>query len=92
MNFSIIILKIKTEKILNHPTKVIRCFKRLKEKIFQKEPYWLSNKGIILLCFREVLDNKTELLDVFEYIGILDSYISIVKLYNEFTIKNVIIR
>lgn len=77
-------LYFKTEKILNLPTKVVRCFKRLKDKLFQQEPFIFSNKGTILVCFKDILDNKKELLDVFEYIGRLDSIISIVKLYKEF--------
>ena len=78
-------LYFKTEKILNLPTKVVRCFKRLKDKLFQQEPSIFSNKGAILVCFKDILDNKKEIIDVFEYIGKLDSIISIVKLYKEFS-------
>ena len=80
-------LYFKTEKILNIPTKVVRCFKRLKNKLFNMDPFMFSNKGTILVCFNEVLENKNELLDIFEYIGKLDSYISIIKLYKEFSDK-----
>ena len=77
----------KTEKIIGFNTKVIRCYKRLKDKLFQKEPYLWSNKGLILLCFNDVLENRKEMNGILEYIGYLDSIVSTVNLYKEFSNK-----
>ena len=74
----------KTEKILNHDTKILRCFKKLKDKIFTQEPSMMSNKGIILVCFNDVLENKKDLQGAFEYLGKVDSILSTIKLYHEF--------
>jgi len=49
--------------------------------IFKTKPCIFSDKGIILVTFKKVLKNKDEFKELFHRIGIIDSYISICKLY-----------
>ena len=50
---------------------------------FVSKPNWISNKGVILYTYKLLNDlqkNKSKLLDpVFEYIGFIDCYNSIIK-------------
>lgn len=53
-----------------------------KSDVFTKSPYLLSNKGEILSTYYIFLENKDKLIDILEYIGIVDAYLSISKLKN----------
>jgi len=62
---------------------------KLNNNLFKSDPTLLSNKGKILVCYKEI-----EKIDIdkyklyFTHVGEIDSYLSIVKLVNEFKDKN----
>ncbi len=56
--------------------------------IFNNDPKILSNKGKILSVYNNFLLNKDKLINILKYLGELDVYISLCKLYKEFNKKN----
>lgn len=52
-------------------------------EIFKQEPNLFSNKGVILSEYKKIKQNKNKIIPIIEYIGVIDSYFSIAKLYNE---------
>jgi hypothetical protein len=54
-----------------------------KGDIFQIEPKLLTNKGKILSCYYKFLENKDKMISLFIYVGKIDKYLSIIKLYQE---------
>jgi DNA mismatch repair protein MutS len=52
-------------------------------EIFKQEPSLFSNKGLILSEYKKIKENKNKIIPIIEYIGLIDSYFSIAKLYNE---------
>jgi len=62
---------------------------KLNNNLFKSDPTLLSNKGKILVCYKEI-----EKIDIdkyklyFTHVGEIDSYLSIVKLVNDFKDKN----
>ena len=55
-------------------------FPILYSETFKKEPSLLSNKGRILVTFNILNENK-QIFDIMKYIGEVDSYLSITKLF-----------
>jgi DNA mismatch repair protein MutS len=60
-------------------------FEGLNDRMFDNEPFLLSNKGKILITFNEIRSNKDKLLPYLEYISYVDSILSIHKLSNEYS-------
>lgn len=52
-------------------------------EIFINEPFLFSNKGLILSEYRKIKENKDKLIPIIKYLGLIDSYLSIIKLYKE---------
>lgn len=59
-----------------------------KSQIFHNEPKFFTNKGKILSVYNKFLKNKEGLIDILKYIGELDAYISLCKLYKKFNKTN----
>lgn len=74
-------LNVLLEKII--PEKINHIGEHYNSEVFQKQPGWLSNKGIILKEYKYITHNKNELLPILNYVGLIDSYFSIAKLYND---------
>ncbi len=55
-----------------------------KSDIFYNGPKIMSNKGKILSIYHNFLDNKDKLINILKYIGEIDVYMSLAKLYNKF--------
>lgn len=50
-------------------------------KVFDKEPHLLSNRGDILSIYYTFIENKNNYLILLKYIGIIDSFYSVTSLY-----------
>lgn len=78
---------IKTYKKLNNllndimPTEIITIGINIESELFDTEPHLLSNKGIILTEYKYIKDNKDIIIPIIKYVGLVDSYFSIAKLY-----------
>ena len=57
--------------------------KYIDSEIFNTEPSFFSNKGIILSEYKYITENKDLIIPIIEYSGLIDSYFSISKLYKE---------
>ena len=57
------------------------CFECIKNSVFKTKPNIFSNKGKILVSYRKVVANKDEIKSLIKYIGTIDSFMSIVTLY-----------
>jgi len=74
-----------TANDINENTKLVPCevkkvFNVLWKDIFDKQPTFYSNKGILLKTYKDLEDKKEKLLDIMKYIGNLDVYLSLSKL------------
>ena len=55
----------------------------LNNVLFDTEPFLFSNKGTILVAYNNILKNSNIFSDIFKNIGIIDSYSSILSLFND---------
>lgn len=55
-------------------------FPKLEDKLFETEPYFSSNKGKILVLFKDIMDDKNKFLPYLNYLSNLDATVSVVKL------------
>jgi DNA mismatch repair protein MutS len=74
-----------TANDINENTKLVPCevkkvFNVLWKDIFDKQPAFYSNKGILLKTYKDLENKKEKLLDIMKYIGNLDVYLSLSKL------------
>ena len=64
------------------PVKLEIFGKYIDHEIFNQEPAFISDKGIILSEYKKIVVNKDKLIPIIKYIGKVDSYFSIAQLYN----------
>ena len=57
--------------------------KYIDSEIFINEPALFSNKGLILTEYQKLKENKDKLIPIIKYLGEIDSYLSIIKLYKK---------
>ena len=74
-----------TANDINENTKLVPCevkkvFNVLWKDIFDKQPAFYSNKGILLKTYKDLENKKEKLLDIMKYVGNLDVYLSLSKL------------
>ena len=78
-----------TQELNNIISKIIetnilpKIFENLNNKIFKTEPHILSNKGLILTEFKNLLDNKDQLKSYLEFNSYIDTLLSISSLQDE---------
>tara|TARA_Y100000991_G_scaffold214792_1_gene203383 strand:- start:1395 stop:3236 length:1842 start_codon:yes stop_codon:yes gene_type:complete len=56
---------------------------QINSEIFINGPLLFSNKGLILSEYRKLKENKEKLIPIIKYLGVIDSYLSIIKLYKK---------
>lgn len=61
--------------------KLERVCNNLWAQVFNKIPGLFTDKGKILITYRQILDNRNSLIPILNFIGSVDSFMSIVKLY-----------
>jgi len=71
-----ILLKDKITNSLNYFTTLFQ------HNIFNDEPKLVSNKGKILVVYKQFLDNKDKLIDLLYYVGQIDVYYSLTSIMN----------
>ena len=61
--------------------KINRICENLWSNVFNQQPALLTDKGKILITYRELLEKKDDLVTILKYIGNVDSLMSIAKLF-----------
>ena len=77
-----------TANDINDNCKFVSCqvkkvFNVLWKDIYDKQPTFYSNKGLILKTYKGLEEKKEKLVDILKYIANIDSYLSLTKLYQE---------
>lgn len=63
--------------------KIEKSCQNLWSSVFNKKPGLLTNKGKILITYKELINNKEKLIPIIDFIGEVDCLLSITKLYQK---------